>query len=146
MKLVIDANEFFAAFIKKSKSREILNHSFFEFFAPVEFLEEIEKYKEFLIEKTRIQPGEFTHIQQDLMKNIHLVSLSKYNDEFLQARDIMKDIDVKDAPFIAIALALDLDGIWADDKHFSRQAKVNIYSTKDLIELVEKTLDGKKDS
>ena len=45
MKLVIDSNRLFAAFIKKSLSRAILLNKKFEFYAPLEILDELEKYR-----------------------------------------------------------------------------------------------------
>ena len=44
----------------------------------------------------------------------------------------MKNVDVKDAPFIAVGMALNLDGIWTEDKHFYKQTAIRVYSTKEL--------------
>ena len=54
-----------------------------------------------------------------------------YTDE-----EIMKDIDVKDAPFLAAALAIPNDGIWSHDKHFEKQNKVKVWISKELLKYI----------
>jgi predicted nucleic acid-binding protein len=138
MKLVIDSNRLFAAFIKKSVSRAILLSKKFEFYAPFEILDEFEKYKDYLIKKSKTDLITFESIYISLLEPIYLVSFEKYEKELESAIKIMYDIDIKDAPFIAIGLALELDGIWSDDEHFSKQNEIEIYSTSDLWELLKK--------
>lgn len=137
MKLVIDSNRLFAAFIKKSVSRAILLGKMFEFYAPFEILEEFEKYKDYLIKKSRIDVITFESLYISLLEPIYLVSLKKYEKRLEEAIKIMQDIDIKDAPFIAIGLALDLDGIWSDDEHFLKQNEVKIFITSDLWAMVK---------
>ncbi|MHA1799452.1 MAG: PIN domain-containing protein, partial [Candidatus Helarchaeota archaeon] len=133
MKLVIDSNRFFAAFIKDSVSRAILLSKKFEFFAPLEILEEILKYKDYLIKKSKINSNEFDFFLSNLLEPINLVFLKKY-DKFLdRAIKIMKDIYIKDAPFLAIGLAFNLDGIWSDDKDFLEQNELKTFSTMKLL-------------
>ncbi len=138
MKLVIDSNRLFAAFIKKSVSRAILLSKKFEFYAPFEILDEFEKYKDYLIKKSKTDLITFESLYISLLEPIYLVSFEKYEKELESAIKIMYDIDIKDAPFIAIGLALELDGIWSDDEHFSKQNEIEKYSTSDLWELLEK--------
>jgi len=133
MKLVIDTNRFFAAFIKNSISRAILLSTRFEFYAPVEILEEFEKYKDYLLTKSKIDVFAFETLYRSLLEPIYLISLKKYEKSLENAIKIMKDIDIKDAPFLAIGLALDLDGIWSDDKHFLDQNELKTFSTSNLL-------------
>ena len=51
-----------------------------------------------------------------------------------EAEQIMKDIDVKDSIFIALALSTPNDDIWSEDKHFKRQEKVRVWKTEELME------------
>ena len=51
----------------------------------------------------------------------------------------MRDIDEKDAPIIACALAISNEGIWTEDKHFEKQNRIKIWKTKELEEYLEKT-------
>jgi len=45
---------------------------------------------------------------------------------------IMDKIDPDDTQFIAAALATNSD-IWSDDTHFTKQNKVKVWTTKELI-------------
>ncbi|MHA1144307.1 MAG: PIN domain-containing protein [Candidatus Helarchaeota archaeon] len=137
MKLVIDSNCLFAAFIKDSVSRLILLSNKFEFYAPFEILEEFKKYEEYLIKKSNLSPNLFDNLYFILLEQIYFVSLKEYEEEFERAMKIMQDFDIKDAPFLAIGLALDLDGIWSDDKHFMKQNEVKTYSTNDLLSMLK---------
>lgn len=47
------------------------------------------------------------------------------------AEDILRNIDITDSPFLALAMALSCS-IWSNDGHFQRQDKVVVYTTKDL--------------
>lgn len=52
-------------------------------------------------------------------------------------KEIMKDIDPDDAPFLALAMKAKVDGIWSDDRDFQHQNHVNIYTTKELVEFMD---------
>jgi predicted nucleic acid-binding protein len=71
-----------------------------------------------------------------LFENVNLVPYEKFSHCLRDAIEIMEHIDVKDAPFIAVGIALNVDGIWTEDKHFSKQAAVRVYSTKDVEEIL----------
>ncbi len=53
----------------------------------------------------------------------------------------MGKIDEKDTPFIALALSIENDGIWFNDKHFDMQKKIKVYKTIDIINLLENKTD-----
>jgi len=44
---------------------------------------------------------------------------------------ILRNIDITDSPFLALAMAL-VCSIWSNDGHFKQQDKVVVYTTKDL--------------
>lgn len=62
--------------------------------------------------------------------------LDLYRPRMKAAFEIMKEIDEKDAPFLALALQLGLP-IWSNDKHFQRQKEVRVYTTRDILRLIE---------
>ncbi len=47
----------------------------------------------------------------------------------------MGNIDIEDVPFIATALAINANGIWSFDKHFSQQNQVKVITTDELINI-----------
>jgi len=71
------------------------------------------------------------------MRHITLVPFNKFKHRYAGAMEIMKNIDIKDSAFIALAMALNADGIWTEDKDFLRQNEVKVFSTKKLTEIME---------
>ncbi|MCL5428167.1 MAG: PIN domain-containing protein [Candidatus Marsarchaeota archaeon] len=54
-----------------------------------------------------------------------------------KAGGIMDGIDKDDTKFIALALAIENEGIYNDDKHFMMQKFVGVFITRNLIKLVD---------
>lgn len=87
--------------------------------------------KELLLKKSKLDRGNFDALLLLLQKHIHLVSKDKYNEKMAIAEDILRNIDITDSPFLALALALNCS-IWSNDGHFKQQDKVLVYTTKDM--------------
>jgi len=135
MKLVLDSNIIFSALIKKSITRDIILSDFFELYAPEYFFNEITKHKELLLKKSKLDRGDFEALLLLLQKHIHLVTKDKYNERMVTAEDILRNIDITDSPFLALALALSCS-IWSNDGHFKQQDKVVVYTTKDMAKKI----------
>lgn len=131
MKFVLDSNIIFSALIKKSKTRDIILSDLFELYAPEYIFNEITKHKELLLKKSKLDRGNFDALLLLLQKHIHLVSKDKYNEKMAIAEDILRNIDITDSPFLALAMALSCS-IWSNDGHFKKQDKVLVYTTKDM--------------
>jgi predicted nucleic acid-binding protein len=138
MKLVIDTNRLAAALIKSSVTREIILSDKFDLYSPDYILTEIDNNRDYLIKKAKINENNFEEILLTLLNHIHLVTFKKFKDNYLKAFKIMKDIDPDDTPFLALGLSLDADGIWTEDNDFKAQKILKVYSTKDLIEMLDK--------
>jgi predicted nucleic acid-binding protein len=136
MRLVIDSNRLVAGVLKDSSSRELILSERFEFYSPYHLVIEIKKYEDYLIQKGRLADGQFDTILNALMDNIILVPYEEFKDEFEEAIGIMKDIDVKDAPFLAVGMALGLDGIWSEDRHFREQDGLTVYDMGDMMSML----------
>jgi len=132
MKLVLDSNIIFSALIKKSKTRDIILSDFFELYAPEYIFTEIIKHKELLLRKSKLDQGDFDALLLLLQKHIHLVTKEKYDKKMAIAEDILRNIDITDSPFLALALAFNCS-IWSNDGHFQQQNKVVVYTSKDLM-------------
>ena len=132
MKLVIDSNRIIASLIKDSYSRSIIYNRKFEFFTPQFATEEIYKYKKYILDKSGMNEKAFEDLIMLIFQKIIIVSKENYSLFIKQAEKIISDM--KDAPFIALCLALDTEGVWSDDKHFLAQKKVRVFTTKDLLE------------
>jgi predicted nucleic acid-binding protein len=131
MKLVLDSNIIFSASIKKSITRDIILSDFFKLYAPEYIFNEITKHKELLLKKSKLDRADFDALLLLLQKHIHLVTKDKYNEKMATAEDILRNIDITDSPFLALALALSCS-IWSNDGHFKQQDKVVVYTTKEM--------------
>ena len=139
MKLIINSNRVIATLIKDASSRYILFFPKFEFYAPEFLTVELEKYKEEIREKAKLSKDQFEKIYADAISRVHLIALTEYQDKLDEAEQIMTKIDIKDAIFIAIGLALKIEGVWTEDVHFTKQKRIKVYSTHDLIELIKQS-------
>ncbi|MEW5996835.1 MAG: PIN domain-containing protein [Candidatus Micrarchaeota archaeon] len=130
MQLVVDANILFAALIKDSKTIELLFSDFAMFFAPEFILEEFQKHRDEILQKTSRSPEEFDSVFEILKEVIIVVPKEDY-EGMLPAADKIAP-DPKDAPYLALALKLNIP-IWSNDKRLKTQNEVNVYSTKELL-------------
>jgi len=62
--------------------------------------------------------------------------MSEIVDHLDEAEEIIGRIDLDDIPFIVLALAIQNDGIWTEDKDFRRQSRIKIWSTAELIKVI----------
>lgn len=132
MRLVIDTNRIIAGLIRSSQSRRILFNPSHEFFAPGYILAEIGKHRGYLMEKARLTPEEFDLLLDLMMERVTLVPVEDFASSYPFAVSIMEKTDVDDAPFLAVGIALSLDGIWTGDRHFLRQDELPVFSNRDL--------------
>jgi len=131
MKLVIDTNRIIASLIKPQSSRRIILDNKIQFITPDFTLSEIMKYREMVIQKANLIPEEFDLILYILFEHIDIAPKEDYETYLSEAKTLISDI--KDLPFIALAIASKADGIWSDDTDFKKQNKIKIYTTADLF-------------
>lgn len=132
MRMVIDSNRLIAGILKDSTAREIILSDEFMFYSPDYVLTEIENHRENLIERSGLTENAFDTILYTLLEKVHLIPFEDFKHHFEEALEIMKDVDIKDAPFLAVGMALNLDGIWTEDKHLQEQQVLKAYRTSDI--------------
>ena len=115
--VVVDTNLVFSALIPKaSRIREILLESNMTFYCPNFLITEIYKYKDRLIENSKLNESEFYLYFNGIIERIKFVPTDFIGVESRQkAYDLCKDIDIKDTPFIALSIDLNIP-IWTGDK------------------------------
>jgi len=69
-------------------------------------------------------------------KHTKIVKKEVYKDKTSVAEEVMKEIDRTDSPFLALALVLNCS-IWSNDGHFKHQSLINVYTTKEILELLK---------
>lgn len=138
MRLIIDANILISALLKNNLTRELLIHLPFDFYSPDTLLESISKYKKELTERSGLSENDFETLLNFLLSKIKIFDQEDYSHKMEEAIQIMGRVDIDDADYIAIALATENDGIWSDDKHFQQQSKIKIFTTPNLVDLLNK--------
>jgi predicted nucleic acid-binding protein len=136
LRLVIDANIILSALIKDSITRKILIGSAMEFYAPGYLIEEVEKYISLVSKKNSLSDQENKKILDILCHYITIVGIEFYEEKINEALEIMVKIDIKDTPYVALALSFDNDGIWSEDKGFFKQDKIKVWRTQEIIEVL----------
>ena len=136
--IVIDTNIIISALIKESITRKIIIESGFSFAYPEISMQEILRYRGYILEKGNYNESNFNSILNKLFEYINLVPLKIVNSKLSEAKKIMEKIDINDIIFLATALALNKATIWSDDKDFERQKIIKIIKTKDMLKLFEK--------
>ncbi len=136
MRLIVDTNIILSALLKEGLDRKIITSQNIEFYSLDYSLEEIEKYIDYIIKKSKLSKTEVETLLNLFMENIIIVSDEEIKAKIDEAMKIMKDIDIKDSPILACALAIPNDGIWSHDKHFEKQNRVKVWLSKDLLSYI----------
>lgn len=136
MRLVIDPNRIMAGLVKESTSRKIILHDRFSFYVPDYIETELFKHREYLMKKAKMSRSDFDALMHILLDRITLVQFDEFEQEYFRAVRIMEPIDENDSPFLAVGLALSLDDIWTENRHFLRQDLLKVFHTSDLVQVI----------
>ena len=133
MKLVLDTNILYSFFWRSSLVKKLLlaDH---ELYAPEFAIEEIEKHKSEILQKTKLTSDEFKEFKEKLQKVIEFVPFSKYADSVPEAFNLMPE-HAKDIDFIALAINLGAS-ILSKEKRLKKQSKVKIFDENDIQKLI----------
>ena len=135
--LILDANILFSFFksdsIRRNAFKELLKKEC-RFICPSYILEELSKDKEKIKKYAGIDEFEFSYLFQLLKKELNIISIEKYKENLLSAKEISPH--EKDNIYFALALSLSIP-IRSDEKAFKRQSKVKIYSTEELLKILK---------
>ncbi len=137
MIIIIDANILFSALIKNSRTREIILKSDEFFLFPSYIFIETQKYKEELLQKSRMPEKDFNELFQLILNKVLIVPNGVLVPYKKEAFEILRDIDPKDVLFVACALAYPGSIIWSNDKHLKKQTRVNVLTTEEIIDVLE---------
>jgi len=137
MKLIIDTNILISSLLKDSTTREILLNESLNFYLPEIVLSEVNKYLPYIIQKSELSEEEIKKILNTLLENLILVPIDEYEKKMDEGMKIIGNIDEKDTQFIALALSIENDGIWSNDKHFEKQKKIRVFKAVDILNLLE---------
>ena len=80
------------------------------------------------------QLQEFDIYFEALIFFVNILNYKEYEDYLEKSVNAIKRRDIKDADYIACALAINADFIWTEDKDFSEQKLAKIKNTTQFIE------------
>lgn len=134
MKIIIDVNVILSALIKDSMKRKILIYSGLDFYFPKSSLDKINKYRDYVLKKSKLSLKEYNLLLTTLLGYVNLLDDDEILKKWNEARKIFGHIDPEDMIFIAAALSIGA-AIWSDDNDFDRQDEIRVFKTKEFQEL-----------
>jgi predicted nucleic acid-binding protein len=93
---------------------------------------EIEKHKEELLSKSKLDEKSFDYLRDFIFRKIDFATVDDIAPFRDKAIEIMRETDVDDSLFLALAMSLNCP-IWSNDEHFKRQSSVKAFTTRELI-------------
>ena len=135
MRLVVDTN-ILVSFFRPNPVNEIISKSksiSLSLLSPEYAINGLKSNSKNLLKYSGLTLKELNKKLSDLQSIIEVVPNKLFKDFKSEAEKLIHD---KDVPFFALALKLDCP-IWSNEHAFKRQSKVEILSTREMIELFD---------
>jgi predicted nucleic acid-binding protein len=96
---------------------------------------EIEMHKGEILRKSKLDEQSLNYLIEIIFSKIDFVSLE--NKELFKdkAIEIMRNVDIDDSFFVALAMSLNCP-IWSNDAHMKKQNAVKVYTTNEMMDLL----------
>ena len=133
LRLVINASRIFAGVMKDGTNRRLILDDRLDPFAPTFIREEIWKHMDKLIRYSRLTSEEAGKMIERLLAHVSVVDDDAFSDRLAEAEKAMAGIDPDDSAYIALAMAINVEGIWTEDRHYWKQQLVRPFSTRDVL-------------
>ena len=122
--------------MRDSTTRRLLLLGGHELHVPEYVFEKIEGHREELSFRSGLMPDAFREVLRVLRAHVADHKVAEYGHHLDPAIRLLKARDVKDAPYVALALALRAEGLWTEDRGLASMAGVPVVRTKDLVTTV----------
>ncbi len=133
IRLVVDCNVIFSALISPSVTRELLYRGDLSLVTPNFVKLELGKHYGLVLRKSGMSELEFERLISNVFERI-VIQPDWESDDFRETA-IRVTPDYNDWPYFALALQQHC-GIWSNDKALQRQRRVRVFSTPDLLLLL----------
>ena len=133
MGLVVDTN-ILVSFFRPNPVNEIISKSKFlnlQLFSPKYAIDELRNNKSDILKYSGLNSKQFNSKLSELSTFINLIPKDSFKKFRSKAKQLIHD---KDVPFFALALKLNCP-IWSNEPAFKEQSKINVFSTREIIEL-----------
>ncbi|MBE3121654.1 MAG: PIN domain-containing protein [Thermoplasmata archaeon] len=136
MEVIIDANIFVAALLKKGATRKLLLNDELVLYTPEYVIEEIFDHLQEFETKSHLSRISLEELVKVLIieSKMNIIPKDELRPFIKKADEITPDPD--DVMYFAAALKQNI-GIWSNDKEMKKQKVINVYSTNDLVKLYE---------
>ena len=138
MEVVIDANIIIAALLKRGATRKLLLNDELVLYAPEYVIEEFFDHMQEFEKKSHLSRMVLEELIKALLIESKMIVVPK--DELQpyikKADEISPDPD--DVMYFAMALKQNI-GIWSNDKELKKQKCIKVYSTHDVMKVLECT-------
>src|SRR2546427_1374787 len=128
-------NILIAALLRDSTTRRVVVLGGHDLHVPEYLFDEIEIHRDELAKRS----GQTTDALEEALRILrgHVTEHEEadYVDELGKAGSLLGGRDPKDTPYVALALALQADGIWTEDRGLVSLGGLAVYRTSDIVRL-----------
>src|SRR3989304_3704044 len=112
----MDANVLIAALLRDSTTRKLITMGGMDLHAPEYLFEEIQAHSEELRDRSGLSASGLAEAVRILRAYVTEHSEADYEGHLDRALTTLRDSDPRDAPYAALALAIEADGLWSEDR------------------------------
>lgn len=136
MEIVVDVNVIISSLWKKGNSLMVfeLNSVFnkFDFVAPEFLIEELNKHKKEISERSKLPKDEFDEVFDFILEQITFVPKSEFSECVSEAKEILSK-HKKDVEYLSLALKLNCL-IFSGDKRFKELIPEKVLNPKEMLD------------
>ena len=136
MRVVVDANIVIAAVLRAATTRKLLLDTRLSLCAPAHSASEIEA----VLSSPRLHRTlgglsrqDVRFVLQEVSRRIAIIPSQAFAEHLPEALQLAPHPE--DAPYLALALTLDLP-LWSNDVDLARQSAVTVYTTQEILDLL----------
>ena len=128
MRIVVDTNIIFSSLLAKSSElRDILIESNNQYYSPNFVFVELYKHKEKIQKYCKLSDIELYEYLNGILEKIHFITTDLISTESKQkAYNFCIDIDLKDTPFLALAIEIKAK-LWTGDEKLKKELRKKGY-------------------
>ncbi len=134
MEIVVDSSILISSLIKSVRIRELICSQKLILHAPEHLIVECLRHKADIIKMAGIEAYEFDRLIAVLLGRINIVPEEEFKQLIKEALKLVTHPE--DAPFIAVSLDRNIP-LWSDDKALKQQSVVKVFSTEELLNLLD---------
>lgn len=130
---MVDANVLIAALLRDSTTRKLITMGGMDLHAPEYLFEETQAHSEELRNRSGLSASGLAEANRILRGYITEHPEADYQGHVDKALEILRDSDARDAPYVALALAIEADGLWSEDRALGILPGIRTFRTHELV-------------